>query len=196
MAPPVGGMDILQRMENAVEHVRRRLLLATRALAARGVPHAVVGGNAVAAWVATVDEQAVRNTRDVDILIRRTDFEAAKGALEAAGLVHRRAAGIDLFVESADPRARSAIHIVYANEMVRAGEAAPSPDVDESTDLGQFRAINLEALVRIKLTAWRDKDRTHLRDLIDLGLVDAGWVARFPPELGKRLQGLIDTPGG
>jgi hypothetical protein len=196
MSGTVGPLDILQRMENAVEHVRRRLLLATRALTAHGVPHAVVGGNAVAAWVATIDEAAVRNTRDVDILIRRTDFAAAKAALEAAGLIHRKVAGIDLFTESADPRARSAVHIVYAGEIVRPGEPAANPDVSESTDLGQFRAINLEALVRIKLTAWRDKDRTHLRDLIELGLVDDAWVARFPGVLSERLQSLLDTPGG
>lgn len=192
---PSGSLDILQRMENAGEHVRRRLLLATRAHNAARVPHAVVGGNAVAAWVATIDEAAVRNTRDVDILIRRQDFDAAKAALEAAGLIHRRAAGIDLFVESADPRTRSAVRIVYANEIVRPGEPAPNPDVDESTVLGQFRAINLEPLVRIKLTAWRDKDRTHIRDLIELGLVDRGWIDRYPAELANRLRAILDTPG-
>lgn len=109
MSGTVGPLDILQRMENAVEHVRRRLLLATRALTARGVPHAVVGGNAVAAWVATIDEAAVRNTRDMDILIRRADFAAAKAALEGAGLTHRKVAGIDLFTESTDPLARRAV---------------------------------------------------------------------------------------
>lgn len=85
---------------------------------------------------------------------------------------------------------------MYAGEIVRQGEPAANPDVSESTDLGQFRAINLEALVRIKLTAWRDKDRTHLRDLIELGLVDGAWVGRSPEVLGGRLKRLLDTPGG
>jgi hypothetical protein len=35
----------------------------------------VAGGNAVAAWVATVDPSAVRNTQDVDILLRRADLD-------------------------------------------------------------------------------------------------------------------------
>jgi hypothetical protein len=56
--------------------------------------------------------------------------------------------------------------------------------------------LDLEALVRIKLTAFRDKDRTHLRDLIEVGLIDATWCPRFPDELAARLRGLIDTPGG
>ena len=48
----------------------------------------------------------------------------------------------------------------------------------------------------MKLTAFRDKDRTHLRDLIDVGLVDNSWVPRLPPDLGTRLQRLLDTPEG
>ena len=54
----------------------------------------------------------------------------------------------------------------------------------------------LEALVRIKLTAWRDKDRTHLRDLIDVGLLDATWPEKLPQILADRLRQLLDTPEG
>lgn len=50
-------------MINAVEKVRERLLRAAAALEAAGVPYAATGGNAVAGWVSTVDEAAVRNTR-------------------------------------------------------------------------------------------------------------------------------------
>ena len=72
--------DILDRMERAVAKVRERLLRATAALNEIAIPYAVVGGNAVASWVATVDEAAVRNTQDVDIMIRRADFAAARYA--------------------------------------------------------------------------------------------------------------------
>lgn len=48
----------------------------------------------------------------------------------------------------------------------------------------------------MKLTSYRDKDRTHLRDLLEVGLVDAGWVEQLPPELGARLRILLDTPDG
>jgi hypothetical protein len=40
----------------------------------------------------------------------------------------------------------------------------------------------------MKLTAFRDKDKTHLRDMIDVGLIDAGTVARLPAELRPRLE--------
>ena len=91
---------------------------------------------------------------------------------------------------------RDAVHVIYANEKVRPHEALPNPDVTESEPGGLYPVLSLDALVRVKLTAFTDKDRVHLRDLIDVGLVDATWPARFPPELGGRLQSLLDTPGG
>src|SRR6478672_8096012 len=81
------GVEILDRMERTVAKVRERLLRATQALNQAGIACAVVGGNAVASWVATVDEGAVRNTRDVDILVRRSDLPAVTTALEQAGFV-------------------------------------------------------------------------------------------------------------
>jgi hypothetical protein len=48
----------------------------------------------------------------------------------------------------------------------------------------------------MKLTSNRDKDRMHLRDMLGVGLIDATWPARYPPELAVRLQHLIDTPDG
>jgi hypothetical protein len=55
---------------------------------------------------------------------------------------------------------------------------------------------SLAALVRMKLIAWRLKDRVHLLDLIGVGQIDATWTARFPPPLGARLQELLDNPNG
>ncbi|MBL8877151.1 MAG: nucleotidyltransferase family protein [Phycisphaerae bacterium] len=187
-------------MVHAVEKVRQRLLRASSALAKSGVHYAVAGGNAVAAWVSTIDEAAVRNTQDVDILIRREDFDQAKAALESVGFVYRHAAALDIFLDGADASPRQGVHLVFANEKVRPHEPAPNPDVTESENVvgagGAFRVLNLDALVRIKLTAWRDKDRTHLRDLIDVGLIDGSWTARLGGELGQRLQSLLDTPDG
>lgn len=183
-------------MERAVERVRDRLLRATAALERAGIDYAVVGGNAVAAWVARVDEAATRNTRDVDILLRRSDLADATMALRDAGFVHRRVSGLDVFLDGPEASVRDAVHIVFAGEWVRPGEALPNPDVTESEPAGAFRILTLEALVRIKLTAFRDKDRTHLRDLLEVGLIDATWGERFPRELAARLQALVDTPGG
>lgn len=189
-----------ERMLRAVEKVRQRLLRAATALREAGVPYAVAGGNAVAAWVSRVDEAAVRNTRDVDILLRRQDLEAAKSALAKAGFVHRRVAnlgqpgGMDVFLDGPNASVRDAIHIVPAGERVHPSNLLPAPDVVESEDAGTFRLVGLEALVRMKLTSFRDKDRTHLRDLIELGLVDESWLERVPAEVRSRLEDLIRHP--
>ena len=82
---PLGDVS-WERMIRAVEKVKERLLRAAAALERAGIPYAVIGGNAVAAWVSRVDESAVRNTRDVDILLRRADLDDARRALEAAGV--------------------------------------------------------------------------------------------------------------
>ena len=119
---------------------------------------------------------------------------AAKAALESAGFAYRHLAGIDAFLDGPDARCRNAAHVVFANEKVRPHEALANPDVNESEDAGQFRVIALDALVRVKLTAFRDKDRTHLRDLIDIGLVDTQWLAKLPSNLANRLAQLLETP--
>jgi hypothetical protein len=185
-----------ERMSNAVENVRRRLLRAARALDNAHVPYAVAGGNAVAAWVSRVDEAAVRNTQDVDIVLRRADLPAARAALEQAGFVYRHVASIDMFLDGPDAKARDAVHIVFASEKVRADYAAPVPDVSESEVTETFRLLSLNALVRMKLTSFRDKDRVHLRDLMDVSLVDASWLERVPPTLRACLQELLDNPEG
>jgi hypothetical protein len=195
MAPSLGPFS-LERMVRAVEKDRERLLRATAALESASIPYAVCGGNAVAVWVTRVDESAVRNTRDVDILIRRSDLDAVKTALLAAGFDYKHTAGLDRFLDGPSARPRDAVHIIFAGEKVRPEELLPNPDVTESVPSDQFRVLDLEALVRIKLTSYRDKDRTHLRDLLDVGLIDGNWCWRYPAELAARLQSLIDTPDG
>jgi hypothetical protein len=186
----------LDRMVSAVEKVRQRLLRATSAMDAAKIPYAVAGGNAVALWVSRVDESAVRNTKDVDILVRREDLARVKQALEGSGFVHRRAAGLEIFIDGEEGKARDGIHLVFANEKVRPEELLANPDVSDSEATDQFRVLSLEALVRIKLTAFRDKDRVHLRDLIEIGLVDEQWLGRLPVDLATRLKLLLDNPEG
>jgi hypothetical protein len=185
-----------ERMLHNVEKVRQRLARATAALDAAGIAYAIVGGHAVAAWVSRVDEAAVRNTQDVDILVRRTDLEAITQSLAKVGFVRRHAAGVEMFLDGPQAKARDSLHIVFSAEKVRSDYVVSAPDVEESEATSAFRVLKLEPLVRMKLTSFRDKDRMHLRDLIDVGLVDGTWPSRFSPELGERLQILLDHPDG
>src|SRR2546423_9624000 len=142
MSEAVTKQTLLDRMVLAVERVRDRLLRATAALEAAGVPYAVIGGNAVAAWVATIDAAAVRNTQDVDILLRRVDLEAAARALEAAGFVRRHVAGIDIFFYGPPAQARGGGHVLLSGEKKRAPSPAASPDVAESVKHDHFTPMS------------------------------------------------------
>jgi hypothetical protein len=185
-----------ERMIRAVEKVRDRLLRAAAALEQAQILYAVVGGNAVAAWVARVDESAVRNTQDVDIVLRRSDFEKAKVAMAGAGFVYRHAKSIDMFLDGAGAKARDAIHVLFAGEKVRPEDALTVPDVAQSEATPAFRLLELDPLVRMKLVSFRRKDQVHLLDMIEVGLIDASWTNRLPPELAERLQELLDNPDG
>src|SRR5437868_14492005 len=110
------SVEILDRMERAVAKVRERLLRATTALNQIGVPYAVVGGNAVASWVATIDEGAIRNTRDVDLLVRRSDLPAITAALEQAGFVADELLDVVIFRDGAEGKPSEAIHLLFAGE--------------------------------------------------------------------------------
>lgn len=183
-------------MVQAVERVRQRLRRATAGLESLGIPYAVLDDCGIAAWVGTVDPSAVRNSRDVDILLRRADLEAAKTAMRTTGFIHGHVKGIDIFLDGPDARARDAVHIMFACEKACTESAALAPDVTETIKLDHFFVLSLESLVKMKLTRFRRKDKTHLRDLLEVGLIDQSWVSRFPADLGARLQQLIDTPEG
>ena len=190
------GLLALDRLERAVEKVRDRLLRSTAALEAAGVPYAVIGGNAVMAWVEQADESAVRFTQDVDLVLRREDLDRAGEALAKVGFIRRRVAGIEMFLDGPDAKARDAVHLIFSGEKVRPEYLAAVPDVAESVSFTLYRVLALEAVVRMKLTSYRRKDQVHLLDMLDVGLIDAAWPARYPAELAARLQHLIDTPDG
>jgi hypothetical protein len=190
------GFDVLDRVEQAVAMVKERLKRSVSALEAAGVPYAVAGGHAVAAWVSQIDPAAVRTTVDVDILIARVDFDRARAALEAVGFIHSFTFGIDIFVDGPEGKAREAVHIIFAGERVKPGDAVPAPDLSATAAFEGYTIVEFDRLLVMKLTAFRDKDRTHLRDMIDVGLIDAATLDRVPPDLRPRLQQLLDNPDG
>jgi hypothetical protein len=182
------------RMIEAVQAVRERALRATAALEQAGIPYAMAGGNAVAAWVSTIDRAAVRNTQDVDILVRRSDYPAVKAALEGAGFVEANVMDVACFIDGPDASPRDAVHLLFAGEKVRESYPVPTADVTERVVGEDYSVVSLEALVRMKLNSFRTKDRMHLIDMLELGLIDAGWLPRLIPEHASRLQELLDNP--
>ena len=190
------GEDLLERMVRAVEKVRERLRRSTAAFEAAGVPYAVIGGNAVAAWVSTVDPGAARNTVDVDLMINRSDFDAAKQALESAGFVYYELMDVHMFLDGPNGSPRDAVHLLFAGEKVRQEYHAAAPAILVSDSHNAYQLLDLRPLVTMKLTSFRRKDQVHLLDMIEVGLLDASWLAELQPELAARLQELLDNPDG
>src|SRR5271155_2758892 len=138
----------------AAEKVKERLRRATSALDTAGIPYAVAGGNAVAEWVARVDEDAVRNTRDVDLLVRRSDLPAVRAALEAAGFFYHHLLDIDVFIDGPQGKPSGGVHLLFAGEKVRTEDEQPCPELDESERAAEFQVVTLLSLVRMKLMSW------------------------------------------
>ena len=190
----ITGDELWYRIERSVEKIEQRLRRTVHVLEQAQIPYAVVGGNAVRIWVAQVDEAAVRATNDVDILIRPADLPRLIEAMRAAGFYYRQTAGIDMFVEEKNDSARNAVHIVLSGEMVREDDYEANPDVDPHEYGGQFRTLPLESLVRMKLNSFRLKDKVHILDMLQVGLIDDTWLDRFPGPLRARLNELIENP--
>ncbi len=174
--------------------VRERLLRATAALNQAGMPYAVVGGNAVASWVATIDEGAVRNTRDIDVLVRRGDLPTITAALEQAGFVRDELLDVIIFRDGAEGKPSEAIHLVFAGEKIRPDHPFPAPEIQTVNDPANFPVIALESLILMKLMSNRRKDQVHIEDMINVGLIDATWLVKLPPELAARLKNIMANP--
>lgn len=173
----------------AIERVQQRLRRVTAALDAAGIPYAVVGGNAVAAWVGRVDQGATRATKDVDLLVRRTDTPRITAAITALGFTREDLRDIVLFVDPDEPSKKSGVHLVWAAERIRPSYTVLSPTVEESErDPDGFAVVSLPGLVRMKLTSFRPIDQAHVADMLGVGLIDDKVRQSLPPELLARLD--------
>lgn len=188
--------SVFERMYRAVELVKQRLDRTCIALRNARVPYAVIGGNAVAAWVATIDDGAVRNTRDVDILLREQDLNLATIALASAGFVRDSVMDVIVFLDGPNGKPSQGIHVLLAERKVRKEYATATPRIDQAVDIEGRSIVELSALVEMKLNSFRRKDQTHLMDMIQIGLIDSTWPERFATNLGNRLQELLDDPEG
>src|SRR5947199_10262120 len=87
----------------AMEQVERRLRKVTAALDAAGIRYAVIGGNAVALWVAKADPAATRTTKDVDLLVERGDLDRIRSAMAKLGVEFHDLRRMVLFVAPEEP---------------------------------------------------------------------------------------------
>lgn len=172
----------------AVDRVEKRLRQVTLALDGAGILYAVIGGNAVAIWVGRVNRSATRATKDVDLLVRRSDLDQITQVMQALNFQREDLRNPVLFLDPDEPDRRSGVHLVWAEELVRPSYQAPAPSVKEAVrDPEGFLVLGLPALVRMKLTSNRPIDQVHVADMVDVGLIDEAVRSSLPAELQSRL---------
>jgi hypothetical protein len=158
-----------------------------RAFADAGLEYRVVGGLAAYLYVEEAEPAAGRLTRDIDIAVRREDLDRIVEAVKPLGLEYRHPAGVDMLVQTIDPTAKRAVHLVFTGEKVRSEYPAATPDLGPARTIRGIRLITLADLVRMKLTSFRLKDQVHLKDLDEAGLITPEIESALTPLLRDRL---------
>lgn len=183
----------------AEERIERLLMGVTQALDAANIPYAVIGGNAIATWVATVDEGLVRNTKGVDLMLRREDLGRAAAAVLPIGLLADSVGDCPIFLDQADPRPSRGVHVVVASEVIGRQDRRRAPDLgDRVRSERGFWVLDLPSLLYMKLHANRLHDKAHVGDLLQLGLITRDIARTLPRELFERLLKIrdeIEWPG-
>jgi hypothetical protein len=168
----------------------------TDPLMAANVPHELIGGMAVLVHVEEADPGQSTLTRDVDLMIQRSDLEKVKEIAARQGFRFRHAAGLDMLLHGPSDSAKNAVHLIFSGERVKPNQAAPNPSIqpERKAVLGrQVFVIPVADLVQMKLSAYRDKDRVHIRAMDAAGLITPEVEHRLPGELYGRLRYTRET---
>ena len=141
-----------------------------------------------------IEPMAARLTRDIDVAIDRKDLDAIAEATRPFGFRYRHAAGVDMLVDAEEPKAHSAVHLVFVGEKVRKEYTEPVPAFSQPARYGNgISIISVADLVKMKLTSFRDKDRVHVRDMDGVGLITPEVEAGLSPALAERLRHIRST---
>jgi hypothetical protein len=159
------------------------------ALTEAGIEYRIIGGMAIFLQISERNHDAARLTRDVDVAVDRNDLQRIAKAAGAFGFRYRHVAGVDMLVDAKEPKARSAIHLVFVREKVRREYLEPVPGFTKPTVTKEGILLAPVAdLVRMKLTSFRLKDRLHLLDMDSVGLITPEIEQGLPEALRNRLD--------
>ena len=135
-------------------------------------------------------------TRDVDLMVVRSDLERIKFAAATHGFRFRHAAGVDMLIYGDSESAKNAVHLIFSGEKVRPHYSAPAPTIEPERKQihgKEVMVIRVTDLVQMKLTSYRDKDRVHIRSMDAAGLLTPEVERLLTPELLPRLKLIRET---
>jgi hypothetical protein len=151
---------------------------------------------AVMVQVNRVEPSAVRNTKDIDIMVYRTDLDRIKEVAQLHGFTFRHAAGLDMLLPPGETKAGNAVHLVFSGEKTKANQTSINPPLRPehiSVHGIDVAVIPVLDLVSMKLSNNRDIDRVHVRDLDSVGLITPEIEHVLSSVLHARLQEIRGT---
>jgi hypothetical protein len=154
-----------------------------------GVRFEVVGGVAVNAHILTKNRSRSFVTRDIDVLLHRSDLERVAKAAEPLGYAARKIMGGFMLIRP-EQDAAEAVHILFVGEKSKSTQPLPHPELHpEGKRLFDLNipVAPLGDLIQMKLTSFRPKDVTHLEILDDLGFITPAIEQELPQVLWGRL---------
>ena len=150
----------------------------------------IIGGLAVNTHIFQLDPSRMFVTRDVDLLVRRSDLEEIVRVAEAHGYTARKIVGGFMLIRP-NQKVAEAVHMIFAGEHSKSTQIFPHPALhpQESELFGvRIPVAPMRDLLLMKLNANRIKDLTHLQVLDESGLITPELVAGLPPVLRQRLE--------
>jgi hypothetical protein len=168
---------LFQAYDNHLDQLTAVAERVCRVLREAGIEYRIVGGLAVLFHVGSRDPLAARLTKDVDLAVDRADVPRITEAVRGLGLEYRHVAGVDVLVAIASPKTSSAVHLVFVHDF-------SEPTVSER---GIVLASAAE-IIRMKLTIFRQGDKTHIIDMDSVGLITPEIEAALSEPLRERLE--------
>lgn len=156
----------------------------------------VIDGLAVLIHVEEASPEHAALTRDVDLLVRRSDLARIKEAAAKSGFRFRHAGGVDMLVYGDVDSAKNAVHLIFSEEKVRPDYSAPTPSLAPQRKHIHGKdvlVIPVADLVLMKLTSFRLKDQVHIQTLDSAGLITHDIEEKLAPDLAARLQHIRAT---
>jgi hypothetical protein len=163
----------------------------TRILDEHHIPHELICGLAVTVYVEEASPEHTPLTRDVDLMIHRSDLERTKAAASGQGFRFRHTAGVDMLIHGPAESARNAVHLVFSGEKVTSNQAVPNPPIRpmlKQVEGQQVMVIPVGDLIQMKLSAYRLNDQVHIQAMDAAGLITPEVEKLLTPEVLARLN--------
>lgn len=168
----------------------------TDALNTQDIVHELIGGLAVLIHVEEANPEHTPLTRDVDLMVRRSDLERIKEAAVDNGFRFRHTAGVDMLLYGPAESAKNAVHLIFSGEKVSPNQATPNPAIRPERKHVHGKdvlVIPVVDLIRMKLSSYRLKDQVHIKAMDAAGLITSDAENTLTPELSARLKHVRET---